>query len=92
MLLLAYAGPAAFVPLVQKKNDPDLQWHAKNGLMLFAAFFVLMLLVNTLFWYSWRYERLLWLVYIIVDIIALVKATNGGRLRVPLLTDFAEKL
>ena len=92
MLLLAYAGPAAFVPLTQKKDDADLQWHAKNGLVLFGVLVALLIIISNLFWYAWRYERILWLVYIITDIAALVKATNGGRLRIPLLTDFAEKL
>lgn len=94
MLLLAYAGPLAFVPLVTKKEDKDLQWHAKNGLAIAVAWLVLVIIVHILFdwWWQWRMERLVWLVTVVVDIAALVKAFNNQRLRIPVITDFAEKL
>ena len=36
MLVLAYLGSLALIPLVVEKNDPEVQWHAKHGLVLFV--------------------------------------------------------
>jgi len=37
MIVLAYLWPLALVPLLLEKRDPDLQWHAKHGLVLMVA-------------------------------------------------------
>src|SRR4051812_37993779 len=37
MIVLAYLWPLALVPLLVEKNDPDVQWHAKHGLVLMVA-------------------------------------------------------
>ena len=37
MLVLAYLWPLAVIPLFLATDDPDLQWHAKHGLVLMAA-------------------------------------------------------
>src|SRR5436190_18583440 len=36
-LVLSYLGIFCLIPLLAKKDDPDVQWHAKNGLGLFIA-------------------------------------------------------
>src|ERR1700758_2877557 len=36
-LVLAYLGIFCLIPLLAKKDDPEVQWHAKNGLALFIA-------------------------------------------------------
>src|SRR4030081_1140992 len=37
MIVLAYLWPLALVPLLLEKHDPDLQWHARHGLVLMLA-------------------------------------------------------
>src|SRR5262249_18288921 len=37
MLVLAYLWPLAIIPLLVQKDDPDVQWHAKHGLVLMVA-------------------------------------------------------
>src|SRR5258707_12917568 len=37
MLVLSYLGILALIPLLVKKDDPEVQWHAKNGTVLFGA-------------------------------------------------------
>ena len=37
MIVLAYLWLLALVPLLVEKNDPEVQWHAKHGLVLMAA-------------------------------------------------------
>src|SRR5205823_3807031 len=37
MLVLSYLGILCLIPLLMKKDDPEVQWHAKNGTVLFGA-------------------------------------------------------
>jgi hypothetical protein len=40
MLVLSYLGLLALIPLLMEKDDREIQWHAKHGLVLLAAEFV----------------------------------------------------
>ena len=37
MIVLAYLWPLALVPLLVEKQDAEVQWHAKHGLVLMVA-------------------------------------------------------
>ena len=37
MLVLSYLGPLAAIPFFAAQDDPEVHWHSKNGLVLFAA-------------------------------------------------------
>jgi len=37
MIVLAYLWPLALVPLLLEKHDPEVQWHAKHGIVLMIA-------------------------------------------------------
>src|SRR5947199_4453256 len=41
MIVLAYLWVLAIVPLLVEKNDREVQWHAKHGLVLMIAELVL---------------------------------------------------
>jgi uncharacterized membrane protein len=99
MLVLSYAWLLSLIPLFMKKDDSEVQWHAKNGLVMAAVITI----VDILFWIMGRFfplmtclisfvPCLIFVGYLIVSIIAIMKAINGQRLRVPVLTDLAEKL
>lgn len=99
MLVLSYAWLLSLIPLFTKREDPEVQWHAKNGLVMAIAITI----VDVIFWIMGRYFPLftclvsfipcaLGIGYFILAIIGMIKAINGQRLRVPMLTDTAEKL
>lgn len=99
MLILSYAWLLCLIPLFTKKDDSEVQWHAKNGLVMA----VVITIIEVLFYIMGRFFPLftclvsivpctLWIAYVVVSIIAMVKAINGQRFRVPGLTDQAEKL
>src|SRR5881397_3909467 len=46
MLVLSYLGLLALIPLLTKKDDPEVQWHAKNGLALGLAWIALWILMT----------------------------------------------
>ena len=41
MIVLSYLGLLALIPLLVEKNDKEVQWHAKHGLVLLVAEIVL---------------------------------------------------
>lgn len=100
MIFLSYFGLFALIPLLTKKDDPDIQWHAKNGLALAVAWIVVLILLGIGSMVLPSVVRLamigvrcvIWLGFLIVDVMAMVKAFGGERMRIPVITDFAEKM
>ena len=101
MVALAYLWILALIPLLAKKDDREVQWHAKNGLMILAAeialwlvFFIISMVMpqgvglgcglGTL-------QCIIWLGFLVIRIICIVKAVGGQRFRVPVISDFADK-
>lgn len=96
MLVLSYLWILALVPLVVEKNDAEVQWHAKHGLVLTIAEIILWVLVaiitnipvlGMLGCVLW----LLWPLIIVFRIILIVKAVNGQRLLVPGISEYANR-
>lgn len=99
MVILSYAWLLSLIPFLTKKDDPDIQWHAKNGLVMAIAYTV----VELVFWGIGHYfplvacltffiPCLVFLGYVGAQIFAIIKAVNGQRLRIPMLTEMAEKM
>lgn len=97
MLVLSYLGLLALIPLLMKKDDREVQWHAKNGLAFFVAFFAIYIVLFVIDMMisggciSGIVGCAVWIVYIVLCIMGIVKATQGSRLRVPVVSDFADK-
>lgn len=98
MLVLSYLAFLGFIPLIAGKRDREVRWHAANGLLLFGAVAaigivatVIGVLVPTL---SCVYPIVMFLVlvlYVIIAILAVVKALNGERLIVPGISRYADR-
>jgi uncharacterized membrane protein len=100
MIFLSYFGLLALIPMLTKKEDPDLQWHSKNGLALAIAYipiWIILVIIGIVLPGPLKLIiiplncgfPILWLV---VDIMAMVKAFGGQRMRIPVVTDMAEKM
>jgi uncharacterized membrane protein len=98
MLVLSYLGILALIPLLVKKDDKEVQWHAKNGLGLTVAWIVLWIAITIV-------ERflpsavtcglvfvhcILAIGFLAVVIMAIMKALKGERMRFPVISDFAD--
>ena len=101
-LVLSYLGIFALIPLLAKKDDPEVQWHAKNGTALFIAELV-WVAIGIAFLFAgahipflgcgWAVVRCaVWIGFLILSIVCIVKATQGKRFRIPIITDMAEKM
>lgn len=84
---LGYLSILFLVPLLLKKDSPFAQFHAKQGLYLFAVFFV----GQVIFWFpliGWA----LFLFFLAVNIYAFFQALNGKTWPVPGAAWVIEKL
>jgi uncharacterized membrane protein len=98
LLILCYAGPLGAVPLLMPRTDRATRWHAKNGLLLFATlvavgiaatlvgiavpsltclYGIAMLVAGTL--------------YVVIVVLAVVKALDGQRLYVAGVSRYADR-
>lgn len=97
MLVLAYLGFLAIIPLVAEKNDREVQWHAKNGLVLFVAWMAVLVVMTILAHIPFlgclaiMVVPVMGLLYTIIVIFGIYKAVNGQRLVIPGLSDFADR-
>ena len=102
MLVLSYLGLLALIPMLTKKEDAEIQWHSKNGLVLGIAWFVvwvawevlsviLVKVIGPFACLGWFAGCIIGIGFLVLDIMAMVKAINGQRMRIPVVTDLAEK-
>jgi uncharacterized membrane protein len=99
MLVLSYLWLLSIVPLLIKKDDSEVQWHAKNGLVWAIAITVIDILFSVVGHFFpfvgclvSFVPCLLGIGYLVVCIIAIMKALKGERLRLPVLTEMSEKM
>lgn len=100
MIVLSYLGLLALIPFLVEKDDREVQWHARNGLLLFAAE-VVVWIVLSIFSSVTAFVDLgctgcvltgvFGLIVIVVHIIAIVKGVNGTRLVIPGLSQYADR-
>lgn len=97
MLILSYFGILSLIPYLTKKEDPEILWHAKNGVALFGVEVIVFIVVAILT----RIPVLGCIVaplycivslgFLVISVVCIMKAINGERFRLPVITDFAEK-
>ncbi len=95
MLVLSYLGILARIPLLTEKNDREVQWHAKHGLVLFGAYLVLtvgLFVASLVAGFLGVLQIPLWLGYLVVIVLGITSALNGKRFVVPGVSELAEKL
>lgn len=97
MLVLSYLFPLSLIPLLTEKEDKEVQWHAKHGIVIAVGFAILWVVAIVLSQIPFLGCLVLFifpvigLAGLIVTILAIVKATQGQRFIIPGLSDFANK-
>ncbi len=98
MIILAYLGILALIPLLVEKDDADIQWHAKHGLVLmlsWMALFVALAIISSIpglgMVIGCAVSPFLMLIIFFVHVFAIVKGLDGERLLVPVISDFADR-
>jgi uncharacterized membrane protein len=98
-LILSYVPLLGWIPLLSVRRNGEVRWHAANGLLLFAAL-ALVGIVATLIGIFVPSLSCLYAVamliagilYLGVAVLALVKALEGERLFVPLISRYATRI
>jgi uncharacterized membrane protein len=99
MILLSYLWLLALIPLVVEKQDREVQWHAKHGIVLTVA--------EMIFWVAFQiltfvlgsflgclvaiFAPILALGIVVLHIFAIIKGINGQRLIVPGISQYADR-
>ena len=98
-LLLCYGGPWAFRPYLRNREDEELLWHARQGVLLaFLEIIVsLMLLILGLFPIfgdlSIRIFLPLWFLWCLaMSVTCILQATKGKRYKIPVIHQFVDYL
>jgi uncharacterized membrane protein len=102
MIVLSYLWLLALVPLLVEKDDREVQWHAKHGIVLMVAEFVLWIGVTVLTMILSLASGVLgcvvslltfglWIAILIVHVMAIIKGINGGRMIIPGISEYANK-
>lgn len=97
MIILSYLGLLALIPLLVEKDDAEVQWHAKHGLVILVAFVAFSFATVVLSWIPGVgcITGLLWIALcfamFVVTIICIAKGLNGQRFLIPGLSEFADR-
>ncbi|HET9211868.1 MAG TPA: hypothetical protein VFR03_15800 [Thermoanaerobaculia bacterium] len=102
MIVLAYLWILAIVPLVAEKEDREVQWHARHGLVLLVAEILLWIVISIVQFAIIHVfaplgclvsilSLILWLGIVVVHILCIVKGINGQRFIIPGISQYADK-
>jgi uncharacterized membrane protein len=96
LVVLAYAGFLGFIPLLVEKEDREVRWHARNGLLFFAALAVFGLFATLLSILIPRLGCAYFVgmpaavaLYVLCCVVGVVKGLQGLRLYVPGVSRYA---
>jgi uncharacterized membrane protein len=102
MIVLSYLWLLALIPLLVEKDDREVQWHAKHGLVLTVFEVLVMIALNVVVMILGAVSGglgcvfgllfpLLMLAILIVHVLCIVKGLNGDRFTLPAVSDFADR-
>lgn len=102
MIVLSYLWLLALVPLLVEKEDKEVQWHAKHGIVLMVAEIVLWIAVTILSFIISSVSMALgcvvslltfglWLAILVVHVLCIVKGVNGQRFVIPGVSEYASR-
>ncbi|GAB4248924.1 MAG: hypothetical protein Kow00109_25000 [Acidobacteriota bacterium] len=98
MLILAYLGILALIPLLAEKEDQEVQWHAKHGIILMVTWIIVWIALIIIGFVPMvgqvvgcLLSILLPLAILAIHVVCIIKALNGEKFRLPFVSDFADQ-
>lgn len=97
MIALSYLWILAVIPLLVEKDDGEVQWHAKHGLVLTVVEIILYVVLGVLSLIPVLgcviafIPALVFLGFLVIRILAIMKGINGERFLIPGISDFANR-
>ena len=90
MIVLSYIWILFLIPLLVEKDDKEVQWHAKHGLVLSVVEFILQMVLSVT-GIGCFFAPFVFLAFLVIRLMAIVKGLNGERFTVPVLSEYADK-
>jgi uncharacterized membrane protein len=102
MVVLSYLWLLALIPLLVEKEDREVQWHAKHGLVLTVTEVVVLIGLQIVVMILGAISGglgcvfsllipVLMLAILIVHVLCIVKGVNGQRFLIPGVSEFADR-
>lgn len=102
MIVLSYLWLLALIPLLVEKDDREVQWHAKHGLVLTVVETVAMIGLQVIVMILSAISGglgcvfgllvpILMLAILVVHVVCIVKGVNGQRFLLPGISEFADR-
>lgn len=102
MIVLSYLWLLALIPLLVEKDDSEVQWHAKHGLVLAVVEIVVMIGLQVVVMILGAISGglgcvfgllmpLFMLAMLVVHVVCIVKGLNGERFLLPGISEFADR-
>jgi uncharacterized membrane protein len=100
MIALSYLWILVLIPLLTKKDDPEVMWHAKNGLGITIGEILAWLIYMVISWFApstigcvaGMLSCLIGLGFFVIRVIAIIQGVGGKRFTVPVLSDLGNKI
>jgi uncharacterized membrane protein len=104
MIILSYLGILALIPLISEKEDREVQWHAKHGLVLLGFWIVVSIVLSLLsnvigyadpsgclgcLWFG--PSSIVGLAALVIHVLCIIKGINGERFIIPGISQLADK-
>ncbi len=89
--ILSYLGILVLIPLLIKKDDDFVHFHAKQGLVMLLIW-IAVWIISLVPFIGWVIGSLLYIALLIVSLIAIVKVLMGQKWEIPLVRTYADKL
>jgi uncharacterized membrane protein len=102
MIVLSYLWLLALVPLLVEKDDKEVQWHAKHGLVLLVGeiiFWIGITVITTVLGTMGMglgcvlsmLTPFLSLAFLALHVMCIIKGVNGQRFIIPGISQYADK-
>ena len=102
MIVLSYLWILALIPLLVEKEDQEVQWHAKHGIVLLVAEIIAWIIIGVLSsglgiitaglgCIVSLLSPIVGLGFLIVHIMCIVKGINGERFIIPGISQYADR-
>ena len=101
MVVLSYLGLLALIPYFTKKDDPEVMWHARNGVglllldvVIWVVLFVVQIVAGRIVGVGCGVATIgciVWIGVLVLHIYCIVQGVGGKRPTIPVVTDFAQK-
>jgi uncharacterized membrane protein len=76
--------------LIETENE-TVRFHAMQSMIVFGFFSALSLIFRWVFWHQYVFDSVIGVIVVILWIILMVRAYQGGRFKLPVAGDLAEK-